>query len=51
MTTGEQAASTPLWLSIEEKFLGLDAQRSNRLRANSTMQVIMFPIMGATCFS
>ena len=26
MTTGEQAASTPLWLSIEEKFLGLDAQ-------------------------
>ncbi len=26
MTTGEQAASTPLWLSIEEKFLGLDAR-------------------------
>jgi hypothetical protein len=26
MTTSEQAQSTPLWLSMEEKFLGLDAQ-------------------------
>jgi hypothetical protein len=26
MTTSEQAQSTPLWLSVEEKFLGLDAQ-------------------------
>jgi hypothetical protein len=26
MTTSEQAKSTPLWLSMEEKFLGLDAQ-------------------------
>jgi hypothetical protein len=26
MTTSEQVKSTPLWLSIEEKFLGLDAQ-------------------------